>query len=80
VFVRDSHNGNLNARGDYFTTTSYKTTHEPRPHFGLGSTHRVDVSVVLPQGPVRWFANVEPNRAWTFDVSCAKRCRPVRTS
>lgn len=66
--------GNSLGRRDYVTTSSYKTTHEPYAHFGLGVHDAVSIRIVLPGGGTGCTNVPTVNRVLVVDVSSVPTC------
>lgn len=75
VLISDPETNRFLARQDYFTVTSYKSSHEPFAHFGLGVRKVVDAEVVLPSGERVCFPEVLANQFITMDVAKGARCQ-----
>ncbi len=59
----------LLGRRDYAVSGgSYKTSHAPWVHFGLGTRTDVDLEVRLPGGDVLWFEAIDIDAAVWLDV------------
>ena len=75
VLIVDSVSGTFLARQDYFTVSSYKSSHEPLAHFGLGVHKTVGVEVVLPTGKRVCFVDISANKSIALDVRKGGKCR-----
>jgi hypothetical protein len=74
ILAYDSTTGELLGRKDYFTVTSYKTSHDAMAHFGLGESKTVTLAITLPDGASYCSGALDAGQILEIDVTTLVAC------